>query len=645
MQDYIYSSIAFLAMVIHVIINSRHSPDKTVVSVRGSREYLVFLNSVFFYYVVDAGWGVFAGLGWTKALYADTTLYYVAIALSVLTSCRYFGVYLDLGKWKARMLLWFGYALLAMYVVLLTANLFNDCLFVFDGQGKYAPGFLRLLLFYPLALMSTAMSVFALAKSRRSQSDSVRRQNMVAFVFCVTMSVAIVLQIVWPLWPYYALGCLVGNCFFHVFAIEEEREEMRRAIVEREQTAKHAAELEKALARARAAEKAKSTFFRIVSHDIRTPLNAILGYAELLQFGAGSQAEREEALDSIRASGTTLLQLVNDVLDLSKLDAGKMTLHPEPVRLAQLTDDVFSSFRLVAAGKGVELVNKTADVPSLLLDGHRVRQILFNLVGNAVKFTERGSITVSASYAGKHLELSVSDTGCGIPSDMLSHVLDPFVQIHDPSHLSDRPAGTGLGLSICRNLAEIMGGEFSVESELGKGSTFRASIPGVEPAEGKAAEEPGQMAAVDSKCLPERVLVVDDSPVNRSVLTAFLKRAGVASIKHAVDGEEAYLELEAASAAGGPYDFVFSDFWMPNMNGLELIEKLRGDSRFKDLPVFALTADTEVGQDPRIKLFTGILFKPITYNRLVAVFSAKGETGGERAADALSGRNLLAGGV
>jgi len=622
MQDYIYSAIAFVAMVIHLIINSNRNHDQAVVSARGSREYRVFLNAVFAYYIVDAGWGVFAGLGWTRVLYADTTLYYIAIAMSVLASCRYFSVYLDLGKWKARMLVWFGYALLSMYVVLLTANVFNGCLFIFDEQGRYAAGFLRALIFYPLAVLSMLMAILAFAHFCRSRGSSARRQNMVAFVFCVTMAVAIVLQIIWPLWPYYALGCLVGTCFFHVFAIEDEREELRRAIVEREQTAKHAAELEEALERARAAEKARSMFFSIVSHDIRTPLNAILGYAELLQMGVDSQAERDEALDSIRASGATLLQLVNDVLDLAKVDAGKMTLLPEPVRLSQLTDDVFSSFRLAAGGKGIELVNRTSDVPTLLLDGHRVRQILFNLIGNAVKFTERGSVTVSASYVRKNLELSVSDTGCGIPPDKLAHILDPFVQVQDPSHSADRPVGTGLGLSICRSLVEMMGGELAVESEPGKGSTFRAAIPGVEPGEEKMAAEPGQNATVDRKLLPKHVLVVDDSAVNRSILTDLLGYAGAASIEQAVDGEEALSELVSALKAGNPYDLVFSDYWMPNMNGLELIEKLRADPRFKNLKVFAVTADTEAKQDARTKLFTGILFKPITYNNLVAALSA-----------------------
>ena len=382
----------------------------------------------------------------------------------------------------------------------------------------------------------------------------------------------------------------------------------------------HMVELEKALERARKAEKARSMFFSIVSHDIRTPLNAILGYSELLQNGIRNPVEMDEALQSIRESGTTLLQLVNDVLDLAKLDSGKMTLHPEPVLLTQLTDNVFASFRLVAAEKGIDLVNRTANVPEILLDEHRFRQILFNLIGNAVKFTQRGSITVAASYENKNLEFSVSDTGCGIPSDMLTHILDPFVQVDDPSHAPDRAVGTGLGLSICRSLVEAMGGELTVESELGKGSTFRARIPGIEGSEEKT-ETAAPKRFAEPKKHPKHVLVVDDSKVNRSILAAFLKKAGVVSIDQACDGEEALAKLDSAQEEGHPYDFVFSDLWMPNMNGMEFVEKLRSDPRFNSLPVYALTADTEFKRDPRTGLFTGTVLKPLTYEKLVELFT------------------------
>ena len=626
MQGYMYSVIAFVAIAIHLIINIDLLTARKVITTEGVC-YRNFLLGILAYYMIDAGWGVFAGLGWTRVLYVDTAFYYVAIAVSVLTWCKFVIVYLDYGGWPARALAWFGYALLTLYIGLLAANIFNNCIFHFDAKGAYVAGPLRLVLFYPPVALNVLMAIVAFVKAIRSR-DSARRRNMVVFLFCLTMAMAIVFQILWPLWPYYALGCLVGNCFFHIFVIEDERDELRQAVIEREQTAKHMAELEKALARARGAEKARNMFFSIVSHDIRTPLNAILGYSELLQYGGQNQAERDEALNSIRASGTTLLQLVNDVLDLAKMDAGKLTLQPVPVKLTPLTDEVFSSFRLAAAQKGIELINRTETVPTVMLDEHRFRQILFNLVGNAVKFTDKGSVTVTGSFSGtvsaSHsstaLEVAVSDTGCGIAPDMLTRILDPFVQVQDPSHSADRAGGTGLGLSICKSLVEAMGGKLLVESELGKGSTFRARIPGIALGKVKAGTEP-QVADAPQK-LPKHVLIVDDSSVNRAVITAFLKRAGVVSIEQTEDGRKALAQLDAAMQKGDPPDFILSDLWMPNMNGLEFIEKLRADSRFRTLPVFAVTADTESHQDARTQLFTGILLKPLTYDKLMEVFTS-----------------------
>ena len=624
MQDYIYSSIAFLAIVIHLIINHNMLPGRGVSATAYGQRYRGFLAGIFAYYLVDVGWGVFAGLGWTRVLFVNTSLYYIAIGMTVVMWSRYVVAYLDLGKWAARPLLWFGYALVGLYVVLLTANVFNGCVFHFDEHGGYVAGGIRMAIFYPLSVIYVLTGFFTLARVLRSR-DSARRRNMVTFLFCLTMAVAVVLQTIWPLWPYYALGCLVGNCFFHIFVVEDELAELRQAFIEREQTAKYAAELEKALERARAAEKARSMFFSIVSHDIRTPLNAIIGYSELLQFGIEDKTERDEAINSICASGRTLLLLVNDVLDLAKMDSGKFVLQPEPVRLSMLVDEVMSSFKLAAAGKGIELVNNTAGVPTVLLDGHRFRQILFNIVGNAIKFTERGAVTVEASYAAGRLVMSVSDTGCGIAPDMLSRVFDPFVQAQDPSHSADRAGGTGLGLSICRRLVEAMGGELDVKSELGKGSTFRALLPGVKVSEsgetGVTGETGASPASPSSPACPRHVLVIDDSPLNREVIASLLAHAGVASVDCACDGGEALSKLGDALEAGHPYDFVYADLWMPNMNGIEFAEKLSGDPRFRGLPVYAVTADTEFQRDDRNRLFTGILLKPITYSKLKETFS------------------------
>ena len=571
--------------------------------------YRGFLMCGLAYYLADVAWGMFAGLGWTDFLHVETAFFFLALVAFVVMWSRFVVSYLGFGKWPARVFLWCGYALLVFDLAALAANPFTGCFYHFDAQGGYQTGLVRDLVFVFLVVFNALLAAFVFVKSH-GERGAVHHRSMMVFMFCLTLSVSMALQVVWPQTSFTAFGCFLGNCFFHVFAVQEEQSE------------EHATGLEKALARARAAEKSSSMIFSIVSHDIRTPLNAILGYAELLQGGIKSQAERDEALGFIRASGTTLLQLVNDVLDLAKMDAGKMMLRAETVLLSRLTDEVFASFQLAAAEKGVSLVNMTAGVPAILLDAHRFRQVLFNLVGNAVKFTARGSVTVAASYANTQLEVTVADTGCGIPPDMLAHVLDPFVQVQDLSHLADRARGTGLGLSICRSLVEMMGGKLFVESELGSGSTFTASIPGVATSGESPALAAGPKSASASKNLPKRVLVVDDSLVNRLVLTAFLKRAGVASIDQAGDGKEALEMLDSAMKAGSPYDFVFSDFWMPNMSGFEFIEKLQGDSRFSRLPVFAVTADTESRHDARADLFTGVLLKPLTYDKLMEAFSA-----------------------
>ena len=617
MQDYIYSALSSVAIVIHLIINYDLILGRDL-KAENSRRYRGFLIGILVYYISDTAWGVLAGLGWTKMLYADTVVYFLALAAFNFKWEMFVVSHLRLEGRTARVLTWIGYVFVASNVVMLAANFFNNCYFYFDGQGNYVAGKWRFLIFIWLFCFNMMLAAFAFAKAVAS-SGIPRRQNLLVVLFGLTMTSAIAVQVAWPLLPFTALGCLIGTCFFHIFVVEEERDRLRKAVIEHDQAVKHMAELEKALERARTAEESRNRFFSIVSHDIRTPLNAILGYSDLLQNGIDDKHGRDEALMSIRASGTALLQLVNDVLDLSRMDSGKMAFVPVAVRLDKLTDEVFASFHLAASGKGLSLVNKTAGAPVVMIDEHRCRQILFNLIGNAVKFTDKGNVTVFASDDGSRLTLGVSDTGCGIPPDMQTRVLDPFVQVIDPSHSLDRANGTGLGLSICKRLVEAMGGEILVESAVGKGSTFTIRVPCAVAVEAKAEAVAEPKHVVDPMTLPKRVLVVDDSATNRLVLKALLKRAGVASVDFACDGAEAFDALDAAVKAGAPYDIVFTDFWMPNMNGMELIEKLRADPRFAVLPVYAVTADAEYRNDLRSDLFTGVLLKPMTFDVLTSI--------------------------
>ena len=378
--------------------------------------------------------------------------------------------------------------------------------------------------------------------------------------------------------------------------------------------------------RAIEAERSKSFFFSTVSHDIRTPLNAIIGFSELLKNGIEDPTERKQAIDAIATSGHTLLDLVNDVLDLSKLDAGKTVFSPELTDLDQLASGVLQSFDVSVSGGDVALKKHFEPVPLLYVDPHRIRQILFNLIGNAVKFTERGRILLSIAFEKNppkdgektgRLTISVADTGCGIAPEDIENVMKPFVQAKN----SGAAKGTGLGLAICRQLAERMGGRLTLESKLGHGSTFTVVFPAVPysdevlPAVEPAPDAPAAAAPAAHKKNP-RILIVDDVPVNVRVIQAMLRRIGLSDVVTAENGAEALAELEKDASI----DIVLTDMWMPVMDGEGLIRAIRQREAWKDLPVYAVTADVETRKTYQASGFTGILLKPITLNQLRNIF-------------------------
>ena len=381
-----------------------------------------------------------------------------------------------------------------------------------------------------------------------------------------------------------------------------------------------------------AAESAKSMFFSMVSHDIRTPLNAIVGFSEMLRDGVEDPKERAEDLENILFSAHTLLSLVNDVLDLSKLDAEKMVFTYAPCDFQALLRRVADTFRFQTAQKKVEMRVSCGSMPPLVLDEERIRQILVNLVSNAVKFTEIGFVELAADYADGTLRFSVRDTGCGISPEDQPRVLEPFVQT-----TTNHAGGTGLGLPICRSLAEHMGGKLLLESELGRGSVFSIVIPDVKIADEPPPVEqipipvpvPEPVPAMDSVPVPSppppsatpesppatpvnSALIVDDVPVNLMVEQALLRRFGISEVTTAASAAEALATLDKH----GPFDLILTDLWMPEMDGYALCDNLRADPRWKDLPIYAVTADVEARKSIVSRGFDGILLKPVTKETL-----------------------------
>jgi PAS domain S-box-containing protein len=374
-------------------------------------------------------------------------------------------------------------------------------------------------------------------------------------------------------------------------------------------------ELTQLLSRAEAADRAKSEFLANMSHEIRTPMNGVLGMAELLA-KTNLDTRQKTFVDIIVKSGNALLTIINDILDFSKIDAGQMKLRKAAFDLIEAVEDVATLLSSPAAEKDIELLVRAApDLPAAVIgDAGRFRQIVTNLVGNAVKFTERGHVFVdigSEQSAGDEIMISIriEDTGIGIPPEKVETVFDKFSQVDASS--TRRHEGTGLGLAITAGLVDLFGGYIDVESEWGKGSVFTVKLPFAIAA-----------ARIEPKPLPinvqgARVLVVDDNEVNRRILTEQLGLWGFDGVA-AEGGATGFAILEAAADLGIKVDAVVLDYHMPDMNGAEVARRLRADSRFVELPIIFLTSMDISGTEKEFAALNGHahLMKPARANLL-----------------------------
>ncbi len=359
-------------------------------------------------------------------------------------------------------------------------------------------------------------------------------------------------------------------------------------------------ELQRARSEAVAANTAKSAFLANMSHEVRTPLTAILGYADLLLAPSPDDRERSRYLLTMRRSGEHLLSIINDVLDLSKIEAGRMRLESLDCRLMDVLADVDSFIRPRASMKGITFgVDYASPVPErILTDPTRLRQVLVNLAGNAVKFTDHGSVRVIVRHESQegasYLHIEVVDTGIGITPQQQAALFEPFAQADVST--TRRYGGTGLGLSISRRLAQLMGGDISVVSELHRGSNFRLALP-VSIAPGSPMLVSGEAHRVFSAArmpgpLPRRiaarVLLAEDGPENREVISLHLTRAGC-EVTLAEDGRSAVEKALAADAAGLRFDVILMDMQMPTMDGYTATIRLR-EMGYKGA-IVALTAN------------------------------------------------------
>ncbi|WP_374562921.1 ATP-binding protein [Ideonella sp.] len=399
--------------------------------------------------------------------------------------------------------------------------------------------------------------------------------------------------------------------------LQRHRDQLEAAVLAR------TAELQDAKERAEVANAAKSEFLARMSHELRTPLNAVLGYAQLLRMDAGLSDRQQAGLGIIQSSGEHLLTLIVDILDLARIEAGKTLIESSPVDLGCLVRSVADIVRVKAEEKGLAFVVDVDPAPPahVLGDEKRLRQVLINLLGNAVKFTEQGHVTLCVRHLGPvargaRLHFEVRDSGVGISAEAAQRLFQPFEQAGEAHQ---RAAGTGLGLAISRQLVRLMGGDVQVRSQPGAGSVFWFELT-LPLADTPPAPPPAPAPFVQGYDGPmRRIVVADDVPANRTMLCEMLRRLGF-DVHEACDGQQALHQVQLVQP-----DLLLMDVRMPVLDGLQATARLRQDAATRSLPVVLVSANASAA-DRQAGLAIGaddFLAKPVSHEQLLAVLAAQ----------------------
>ncbi len=622
MINILYSEVAIFCFIVLTFIY--HRVHNTYA--KGHETFLKLTIVSAIYALVDAMWGLcyleYINLGqWFFVIVSDV-YFFLSNAVAYL-GFLYIQRIHKINVWDKKWKLCLGRMPLTVLVFLLIANFWNGWIFSFDTVGQYVRGplfryqFMVAYFYFVWAILLTIKKCIV----SKEESDHSKCRSVVSFtVIPLLLGVA---QSVLPTKPYFSMAYTIAVIGMFIFITSLDKEEMEREKAERE--AEHNRLLQQALEDSHNANKAKSTFLFNMSHDIRTPMNAIIGFNEIARENIGNEERVQDCLEKMDVASKHLLRLINDVLDMARIENGKIDLELAPCSVSKLVGETRAMFMPDMDKKQITFATQMHNVKYdfLQADILRTRQIIFNILSNAMKYTKDGGkvwFTVEESEMSIEgyvtLTITVQDTGVGMSEEFQKNVFGMFER--ERSTTLSGVQGTGLGLAITKKLVDVMDGKISVQSKEGEGTTFTIEIP-FQVAEAFVEEESKDAC---SCVVGKKLLIVEDNELNQEIAKVILEGHGFV-VEVCGDGEAAVERVE--TSLPGEFDLILMDIQMPLMDGYQATRAIRNlaDKDKASIPIVAMTANA-FQKDKRDAFEAGMnghISKPISIEQINEVFS------------------------